>query len=96
MTTSNEHERIKKWIGDLLADYFSRLELRSCRVVKRPLRLALKEAGAEPDESWCLAPRKGVPDLVLEIALTSGGVSKPEVYRRFPGAGGLVLAAERA
>src|SRR5207247_6900261 len=22
MTTSNEHERIKKWIGDLLADYF--------------------------------------------------------------------------
>src|SRR5687767_8500132 len=22
MTTSNEHERIKEWIGDLLADYF--------------------------------------------------------------------------
>jgi len=36
MTTSNEHERIKKWIGDLLRIYFSRLELRSCRVVKRP------------------------------------------------------------
>jgi hypothetical protein len=22
MTTSNEHERIKKWIGDLMAVYF--------------------------------------------------------------------------
>ncbi|MBI2927436.1 MAG: Uma2 family endonuclease [Verrucomicrobia bacterium] len=45
------------------------------------LRLALKEAGAEPDESWCLGEAKKFPDLVLEIALTSGGVSKLEVYR---------------
>ncbi len=47
------------------------------------MRLALKEAGAEPDESWCIAEEKEFPDLVLEIALTSGGVSKLEIYRRF-------------
>jgi Uma2 family endonuclease len=47
------------------------------------VRLALKEAGAEPDESWCLGEEKEFPDLVLEIALTSGGVSKLEIYRRF-------------
>lgn len=46
------------------------------------LRLALKQAGAEPDESWCVGPEKEFPDLVLEIALTSGGVNKLEAYRR--------------
>jgi Uma2 family endonuclease len=47
------------------------------------MRLALKEAGAEPDKSWCIGPEKEFPDLVLEIALTSGGVNKLEIYRRF-------------
>jgi len=48
------------------------------------MRQALKETGAEPDESWCLGEEKEFPDLVLEIALTSGGVSKLEIYHRFP------------
>src|SRR6185295_16941410 len=34
------------------------------------------------DESWCLGQEKEFPDLVLEIALTSGGVNKLELYRR--------------
>ena len=83
MTTSNEHERIKKWIGDLLADYFFEAGIEIVPRGQATMRLALKEAGAEPDESWCLAKEKEFPDLVLEIALTSGGVSKLEVYRRF-------------
>src|SRR4051812_41624908 len=49
------------------------------------MRLALKEAGAEPDESWCIGVEKEFPDLVLEIALTSGGINKLDVYRRFNG-----------
>ena len=83
MTTSNEHERIKKWIGDLLADYFFEAGIEIVTRGQATMRLALKEAGAEPDESWCLAQEKEFPDLVLEIALTSGGVSKLEVFRRF-------------
>jgi Uma2 family endonuclease len=47
------------------------------------MRLALKEAGAEPDESWCVGEEKEFPDFVLEIALTSGGINKLELYRRF-------------
>ena len=46
------------------------------------MRLALQRAGAEPDESWCIGEPKEFPDLVLEIALTSGGVSKLELYHR--------------
>ena len=41
----------------------------------------------EPDESWCLYENKdeetGFPDLAIEIALTSGGIAKLEIYRRF-------------
>lgn len=83
MTTSNEHERIQTWIGDLLAIYFDEIADEIMPRGQATLRLALKEAGAEPDESWCLGEQKEFPNLVLEIALTSGGVSKLEVYRRF-------------
>jgi Uma2 family endonuclease len=83
MTTSGEHERIKKWLADLLAVYF---EVAGLEIVPRgqaTLRNSLREAGAEPDESWCIGGDKTFPDLVLEIALTSGGLDKLELYRRF-------------
>jgi Uma2 family endonuclease len=83
ITTSKEHERIKKWIGDLLAIYFDEIADEIMPRGQATMRLAMKEAGAEPDESWCLGGEKEFPDLVLEIALTSGGVSKLELYRRF-------------
>jgi hypothetical protein len=44
----------------------------------------LEEAGAEPDESWCIGAEKRVPDNVFEVALTSGGLPKLETYGRFP------------
>ena len=83
MTTSKEHERIKKWLASLVEIY---LEEKAIEIMPRgqaTMRLALKEAGAEPDESWCIWEEKEFPDIVLEIALTSGGVSKTEIYRRF-------------
>ena len=83
MTTSNEHERIKKWIGGFMDIYFDKTRVEIMPRGQATMRLALKEAGAEPDESWCIGPEKEFPDLVLEIALTSGGVDKLEVYRRF-------------
>jgi Uma2 family endonuclease len=83
MTTSNEHERVKKWIADLLAIYFEESGIEIMPRGQATMRLALKEAGAEPDESWCIGKEKQFPDLVLEIALTSGGVNKLEIYRGF-------------
>src|SRR5207249_4126111 len=37
----------------------------------------------EPDESWCIREEAEFPHLVVEVALTSGGISKLELYRRF-------------
>jgi Uma2 family endonuclease len=83
VTTSIEHERIKKWIAGPLSDYFEHLGREIVPRGQATMRLPLKEAGAEPDESWCIGEEKKFPDLVLEIALTSGGINKLEIYRRF-------------
>lgn len=83
MTTSNEHERIKKWIGDLMAIYFEEAGFEIMPRGQATMRKALKQAGAEPDESWCIHGEKEFPDLALEIALTAGGLSKLEIYRQF-------------
>lgn len=82
MTTSNEHERIKTWLGDLMAIFFEHAGTEIMPRGQATMRAALKEAGAEPDESWCIGPEKEFPDLVLEIALTTG-IKKLEIYRRF-------------
>ncbi len=83
MTLSAEHERIKKWLGGFLDDYFFEIGIEIITRGQATMRKALAEAGAEPDDSWCLHEEKTYPDLVLEIALTSGGVDKLELYRRF-------------
>ena len=83
MTTSDEHERVKKWLAGFLEDYFLEAGLDVTTRGQATMRLALQQAGAEPDESWCVGAAKKFPDLVLEIALTSGGVRKLDLYRRF-------------
>ncbi len=83
MSTSDEHERIKKGLGDFLADYFFEAGFEIVNRGNATMWLPLKSAGAEPDDSWCIGEAKQFPDLVLEIALTSGGVRKLELYRRF-------------
>jgi Uma2 family endonuclease len=83
MTTSNEHERVKEWLGGLMDIYFDQTQIEIMPRGQATMRLALKQAGAEPDKSWCIGEEKEFPDLVLEIALTSGGINKLEIYRRF-------------
>ena len=84
MTHSAEHEHIKKWLGDFVAIYLE--EATSFDVWMRgnaTMLAALKEASAEPDDSWCIGDEKEFSDLVLEIALTSGGIRKSDLYQRF-------------
>jgi Uma2 family endonuclease len=83
MSTSTRHEIIKKWIGDLVAVYF---EIAGTEIVphgQATMRERLKSAGLEPDESWCIGEEKHYADLVLEIALSSGGIPKLQIYKRF-------------
>src|SRR5439155_728925 len=47
-------------------------------------RLEPKSVGLEPDECYVVGGRlrRAGPDLAIEVVITSGGVSKLEVYRR--------------
>ena len=86
MTTSAKHELVKTYLGDMVGDFMFERGISAFPRGQATMRI-LKEAGAEPDESWCIAEDKdeetGFPDLVIEIVLTSGGIEKLEIYRRF-------------
>ena len=36
----------------------------------------------EPDESYNLGIKKSIPDFILEITVSSGGINKLEIYKR--------------
>ena len=82
-TTSGERERVKRWIGGFVDLYLDEAGVNWTTRGQATMRLALESAGAEPDESWCIGEEKEFPDLVFEVALSSGGLSKLELYRRF-------------
>ena len=79
---SDAHEEPKNTLGQLLETY---MRLKDIRFYGRgSTTLGIKELGArkEPDESYCLGERKSIPDLVLEVIVTSGGIDTLEIYRR--------------
>src|ERR1044071_4094319 len=68
MTTSKEHERLKEWFGGFMDIYFEQIQIEVMPHGQATMRLPLKQAGAEPDKSWCIGEEKEFPGLVLEIA----------------------------
>lgn len=79
VTTSNAHERIQRVISYYLDEYFEREEIETSPRGHTTMRL--KEAGAEPDDAWCIGFDKPLADIALEVALTSGGIPKLKVYQ---------------
>lgn len=83
MSASDEHERVKKWVAGFMDLYFDEIDIGIMPRGQATMQLALMQAAAEPGESWCLGTVGKFPDLVLEIALSSGGVRKLDLYQRF-------------
>jgi len=79
---SEEHEELKNTLGQLLEIY---LRMKNIRFYGRgSTTIGKKELNArkEPDESYCLGTRKSIPDLAIEVIVTSGGIDILEIYRR--------------
>ncbi|WP_353932792.1 Uma2 family endonuclease [Okeanomitos corallinicola TIOX110] len=79
---SDTHEEPKNTLGQLLEIY---MRVKNIRFYGRgSTTIGTKELGArkEPDESYCLGTRKPVPDLAIEVIVTSGGIETLEIYRR--------------
>ena len=81
MGTSSEHERLKTIIARLLEMYAVEKRITLNGYGNTTFRKEAVERGLEPDECYCLGELKEVPDIALEIALTSGGVNKLSVYQ---------------
>ena len=82
MTTSLKHEQVKKGLAILLEDYLFETGIETFLHGQATMK-RMRDAGAEPDDSWCFEEEKEFPDLVLEVALSSGGIAKLDIYQRF-------------
>ncbi len=79
---SDEHESRSRHFAHLVAEFCLHTGIkfwsRGSKTHKK-----LKEAGVEPDEQFYFHEQGEIPDLAIEIALTSGGIEKLDVYQRF-------------
>lgn len=82
ITLSPEYEETKSTIGLLLEAYMREKGIRF--YAKGDPTLGSEEQGArkEPDELYNLEIKKAIPDLTIEVILTSGGIDKLALYKR--------------
>lgn len=80
MTISEEHEDFKSLIGTLVELYLLQMGMRYYRRGGPTLK---KEPDVEliPDETFHFESKKAVPDLAIEIIITSGSTDKLEGYK---------------
>jgi Uma2 family endonuclease len=84
MSPSKHHERVKSFIGRLVETYALVRGIDLSPYGAWTVREAPKRAGVEPDECYLIGPdqSRDIPDLVIEVIWTSGGIDKLEAYRR--------------
>ncbi len=83
MSPSLEHEESKSTVGLLLEIYLRYIGRRFCTTGGYTLGSREDGATGEPDESYHLDAIKPIPDIAIEVVITSGGVNKLEKSRRW-------------
>ena len=82
MSPSRSHELDKENIGRLLEAYLEENGIRFWGLGSTTFKSKDKQAGKEPDKSYCIAVDKEIPDLAIEVVYTSGGVDTLQIYQR--------------
>jgi Uma2 family endonuclease len=84
MSPSKDHERIKSYIGRLVEAFALERGFDLSPYGSWTLKEAPKQTGVEPDECYLLGSdqRREIPDLVIEVIWTSGGIDKLEACAR--------------
>lgn len=80
MSPSFAHEDIKKMIARLLEIWALEMDIDLSGYGSLTLRKELKERGLEPDECYCRGPLRDVPDLAIEVIVSTGVIDKMAVY----------------
>ncbi|MEA5534121.1 Uma2 family endonuclease [Crocosphaera sp. XPORK-15E] len=81
MTNSPEHEMIKTLIGRLIEIYALEKEIDLYSCGSATYKKEAQRRGLEPDESYCIGKRKEIPDLAIEVIITSGSIEKLKIYQ---------------
>ncbi|MBH8562674.1 Uma2 family endonuclease [Nostoc sp. CENA67] len=79
---SDDHEDNKKTLAMLLEAYMRAKKIRFYGRGSATIGQKEDKTRREPDESYNLGTKKPIPDLILEITVTSGGINKLEIYQR--------------
>lgn len=82
LSPSIKHEKVKKNLAMLLEHFLYKKRINCIPLGSTTFRNKAKKAGAEPDECYCIGEEKSVPDVALEVNMTSGNIDKLETYRR--------------
>jgi len=85
MTPSREHEKLKKRLARIVEAFAEEKGLLLEGFGSWTIRSQALERGAEPDECYVVGSTDDenveVPDIVIEVVWTSGGINKLDVYR---------------
>jgi Uma2 family endonuclease len=79
VSTSVDHELIKTIIGALLELYFLEMEIEFFPMGQATQEKA-EQVSLQPDESYSFEVSKKIPDLAIEVILTSGNIEKLKKY----------------
>ncbi len=82
MILGTEHEYYKRTISLLLDAYLRANNIRFYSGGSATLGNKNITGRKEPDESYSFHSRKDIPDLVIEVIITSGNINILEIYRR--------------
>ena len=78
---SRQHEMIKDNIGRLLGVYLEENCIRFYGLGSTTFKNEARRRGAESDVSFCIDTNKELPDIAIEVVLTSGGIDKLDIYQ---------------
>ena len=81
MSPSRRHEFDKKLIALLLETYFIEKDIDFYPLGSTTFRKEASARGIEPDECYCFDSEKSVPDLAIEVVVTSGGIDDLLIYQ---------------
>lgn len=79
---SDDHEDAKSTVSSLLEVYMRAKKIRFYMRGSATIGKKKDKTRREPDESYNLGTKKPIPDLIVEITVTSGGINQLEIYKR--------------
>ncbi len=81
MSPSSCHDIYKKMLGMLVENYCLETGIFFYLLGSTTLKYQDKLKVIEPEQCYCIGSKKEIPDLAIEVVITSGGIQTLEIYQ---------------